>query len=67
MVVANMLQTRKQEVIMVTKENDYLISLTEDEMNHGEEIEKLIVSDLVKKHAQFVTNANERRWYQQKY
>ncbi|KAL2719158.1 phosphopantothenate--cysteine ligase [Vespula squamosa] len=53
LVVANMLQTRKQQVIIVSKENDYVLSLTNEQMEKGEEIEKFIVTDIILKHKNF--------------
>lgn len=53
LVVANMLQTRKQQVIIVSKENDYVLSLTNEQMEKGEEIEKFIVADIILKHKNF--------------
>lgn len=53
LVIANMLQTRKQQVIIVSKENDYVLSLTNEQMKKGEEIEKFIVADIVLKHKDF--------------
>lgn len=48
-----MLQTRKQQVIIVSKENDYVLSLTNEQMEKGEEIEKFIVTDIILKHKNF--------------
>ncbi|XP_018403678.1 PREDICTED: phosphopantothenate--cysteine ligase isoform X1 [Cyphomyrmex costatus] len=50
LVIANMLQTRKQQVIIVSKETNYVLSLTNEQLDNGEEIEQLIVRDLVEKH-----------------
>jgi hypothetical protein len=49
-VIANILQTRKQQVVFVSQENDYILSLTDEQIQNGEEIEKLIVENLVEKH-----------------
>ncbi|XP_039305719.1 phosphopantothenate--cysteine ligase [Solenopsis invicta] len=54
LVIANMLQTRKQEVIIVSKETNYVLSLTNEQLDKGEEIEQLIVNDLVEKHRKFI-------------
>lgn len=54
LVIANMLQTRKQQVIIVSKENNYVLSLTNEQLGNGEEIEQLIVSDLVEQHTKFM-------------
>ncbi|KAK2586448.1 hypothetical protein KPH14_010723 [Odynerus spinipes] len=61
LVVANMLQTRKQQVIIVSKQNDYMLSLTNEQLSKGEEIEKLIVADIVLKHKQFSLSASKVR------
>lgn len=45
-----MLQTRKQQVIIVSKETNYVLSLTNEQLDNGDEIEQLIVKDLVDKH-----------------
>lgn len=55
-----MLQTRKQRVTFVSRETDYVISLTNDQLNEGEEIERLIVRALVDKHAKFMESTKER-------
>ncbi|XP_078037964.1 phosphopantothenoylcysteine synthetase [Augochlora pura] len=54
LVIANMLQTRKQEVTIVTNEKYYVISLTSEQLSKGEEIERLIVADLVERHQDFM-------------
>lgn len=54
LVIANMLQTRKQQVIIVSKETDYILSLTNEQLNNGDEIEQLIVNDIVEKHTKFI-------------
>ncbi|XP_011305830.1 phosphopantothenate--cysteine ligase [Fopius arisanus] len=55
LVIGNMLQNRKQQVTIVEKNRDYTISLTPEQMDQGEEIEKYIISDLVKRHSEFLT------------
>lgn len=49
-----MLQTRKQQVTIVSQEDNYVISLTNDQLNKGEEIEQSIVSVLIDKHQTFI-------------
>ncbi|XP_076239330.1 phosphopantothenoylcysteine synthetase isoform X2 [Calliopsis andreniformis] len=61
LVIANMLQTRKQQVTFVSHENDYVISLTNEELNRGEEIERLIVRALVDKHQKFIESTESTR------
>lgn len=53
-VIGNLLQSRKTKVVMVTANNSYDISLTEDEIKEGVEIEKKIINDLMKKHDDFI-------------
>ncbi|XP_033328506.1 phosphopantothenoylcysteine synthetase [Megalopta genalis] len=59
LVIANMLQTRKQEVTIVSHEKDYVISLTSEQLSMGEEIERLIVADLVERHKDFMQSAKK--------
>lgn len=54
-----MLQNRKQQVTIVTQENSYLINLTEQQLNDGEEIEMYIVKNIVDKHKAFMNNFNK--------
>lgn len=54
LVIANMLQTRKQQVVIVSKETDYILSLTNEQLNNGDEIEQLIVNDITEKHTKFI-------------
>ncbi|XP_043271767.1 phosphopantothenate--cysteine ligase [Venturia canescens] len=60
LVIANMLQNRKQQVTIVDGEKDYVISLTDEQLNKGEEIEKYIVIDLAEKHSNFIRMAQEQ-------
>ncbi|XP_039750538.1 phosphopantothenate--cysteine ligase [Pararge aegeria] len=50
MVVANMLQTRHQRVILVTPDSNQEIVLSREEVHAGIDIEGLIVSDIVRAH-----------------
>lgn len=59
LVIANMLQTRKQQVTIVSQEDNYIISLTSDQLNKGEEIEQSIVNVLIDKHQTFI-QSNEK-------
>ena len=52
-VVGNILDTRKSEVVIVTKEQAVPIKLSRDELNSGTEIESKIVEELVKRHSDF--------------
>lgn len=53
LVIGNMLQTRRQRVVFVTKDNSYDVSLTREQMLNGMEIEDLIVSNVVINHSDF--------------
>ncbi|XP_041968056.1 phosphopantothenate--cysteine ligase [Aricia agestis] len=52
MVVANLLQTRNQRVILITPEANQEILLTKEELHSGVEIEGPIVSEIVRLHAE---------------
>lgn len=54
-----MLQTRKQQVTIVSQENEYVISLTDEQLNEGVEIEQLIVSDLINRHEHFIRSTEK--------
>lgn len=54
-----MLHTRKQEVTIVSQENNYVISLTNEQLNKGEEIEQSIVSILIDKHRTFIQSTKQ--------
>lgn len=58
LVIANMLQTRKQLVVIVSKETNYVLSLTNEQLDNGNEIEQLIVKDLVEKHKIYMVQRN---------
>lgn len=52
-VIANILETRKQEVVIVTRDSDDAIRLSDEEMESGTEIEQRIVQRLKEMHEQF--------------
>ena len=60
LVVANMLHTRKERVVIVSRDNNYPISLTKSQISKGEEIEKQIVADIVEKHEKFMLYSAEK-------
>lgn len=60
LVIANMLQTRKQQVTIVSKESNYVLSLTNDQLNKGEEIEKLIVNVLLERYQNFIESMGRK-------
>lgn len=47
LVIANVLQTRKNRVLFVTPTNSYEVHLTREQTLQGLEIEELIVADVV--------------------
>lgn len=47
LVIANVLQTRKNRVVFVTPSNSYEVHLTREQTLQGLEIEELIVADVV--------------------
>ena len=55
-VVANILHTRKKTVVLVTPYDEYAIWMADSELDAGKEIEERIVSELVKRHIQFIGN-----------
>ncbi|KAL7305964.1 hypothetical protein TKK_0001435 [Trichogramma kaykai] len=58
LVIANILQSRRQQVVFVTKDCDYTLRLTDEELKNGEEIERLIVENLVVKHVEWMEKAH---------
>ncbi|KAJ8675186.1 hypothetical protein QAD02_010972 [Eretmocerus hayati] len=54
LVIANLLQTRKEQVTIVSKESVHQLSLSPDQIDKGEEIEESIVAYLVKKHDSWI-------------
>ena len=51
-----MLQNRREQVIFVTKDSDYILKLTDDQIKSGEEIEKYIVSEVVMRHINWMVD-----------
>lgn len=56
-----MLQTRKERVVIVSKDDNYEITMTKSEISQGLEIEKKIIADLVEKHDKFILDAKMSR------
>ena len=54
LVIANLLQTRKTEVIAVTKDTDEKLELTQREIAEGLEIEGKIVATVSMRHEEFM-------------
>ncbi|ORE07833.1 DFP-domain-containing protein [Rhizopus microsporus var. microsporus] len=53
-VIGNMLTTRKQAVTLITKDGERAISLTDEELASGKEIESLIIPELVQIHQHWI-------------
>lgn len=51
--IANLLETRKREVKLVTTDNCVDISMTTEELSSGHEIEEKIVRELASLHSKF--------------
>jgi len=56
-VIGNLLETRKIEVIFITKDTEFQLKLTHDEIANDMEIESKIVSELVKRHDEWIENS----------
>lgn len=56
LVIANLLETRKKEVKLVTRDNCVDISMTTEELSNGHEIEEKIVSELASLHSKFCSS-----------
>ncbi|CAG8777633.1 10983_t:CDS:2 [Cetraspora pellucida] len=57
-VIANLLTTRKREVVLITQDSEFQIKLTEDEIAEDKEIESKIIPELVKRHYEWIRNAS---------
>lgn len=60
-VVANVLDTRKSKVVLVTKETETAICLPEEEAARGMEIEEKLIETLVRLHTEFCSSA-QKSW-----
>ena len=56
MVISNILQTRRKTVVIVTASEENAIWMSDSELEQGKDIEEKIVTDLVKKHSEFIRN-----------
>ncbi|KAH8292307.1 hypothetical protein KR054_008263 [Drosophila jambulina] len=61
LVIANVLQTRKHRVVFVTPTDSYELHLSREQTLQGLEIEEPIVADVVQKHGEFISNAQQRQ------
>ena len=53
LVVANILETRKREVVILTPESEETVKMEEEELKRGDEIEAKIVAEVIKRHRKF--------------
>lgn len=51
--VANVLDTRKTEVILITKNSEEPVTLTAEDIAKGTEIEEILIPIVVRHHAEF--------------
>lgn len=59
LVIANILQTRRHRVVIVSPTSSQEISLTKDQVHSGLEIEEPIVSEIVARHEEFLTSQEQ--------
>ncbi|XP_019632139.1 PREDICTED: phosphopantothenate--cysteine ligase-like [Branchiostoma belcheri] len=52
-VIANILETRKKTVTIVTRQEEQVLLMSDSELEAGMEIEEKIIADLVKRHEKF--------------
>ncbi|CAG8777571.1 18377_t:CDS:2, partial [Gigaspora rosea] len=57
-VIANLLTIRKREVILITRDSEFQIKLTENEIAENIEIESRIIPELTKRHDEWIRNAD---------
>jgi len=59
-VIGNMLLTRKKVVHFITNDEERKIEMTDEELNNGIEIETKIISELIKKHDQWIEQSKNK-------
>lgn len=59
LVIANILQTRKNRVVFCTPNDSYEIILTREQQRSGLEIEQAIVTDIVRRHEEYISHQDE--------
>lgn len=65
LVIANILQTRKNRVVFVTQNKTYDVLLSKEQAHKGQEIEEQIVSDVVDRHQEFIREGEMQQLQQQ--
>ncbi|XP_033733427.1 phosphopantothenate--cysteine ligase-like [Pecten maximus] len=58
-VVANLLETRKKEIIVVTTDSHKVIKLTDSQLDSGVEIEEHIIKELISAHSHFIQHVTK--------
>lgn len=59
LVIANILQTRRHRVVLVTPTTSEEIIMTKEQAHSGLEIEEPIVSEVCKRHEEFLVGAEQ--------
>lgn len=54
LVIGNLLQTRKNQVTLVSKDDQKLIAITKEHIDSGIEIEQFIIDEVSKRHDVFI-------------
>ncbi|RHZ44836.1 hypothetical protein Glove_709g73 [Diversispora epigaea] len=57
-VIGNLLETRKREVIFITKDSGFQVKLTEEEIKNEIDIEAKIIPELVKRHDEWINKSS---------
>ncbi|XP_065074308.1 phosphopantothenate--cysteine ligase [Ochlerotatus camptorhynchus] len=65
LVIANILQTRKNRVVFVTQNKNYDVLLSKEQAHKGQEIEEHIVTDVVDRHQEFIREGEMQQLQQQ--
>ncbi|KAH8549736.1 DNA/pantothenate metabolism flavoprotein [Umbelopsis sp. PMI_123] len=55
-VIGNMLSTRKKTVTFITQDSEHVLSLSQEEVDKGVEIESKIVSELIRYHREWISH-----------
>ena len=54
LVIGNILERRKKEVILVSEEDEMPIIMTDEEIDEGKEIEEKLVGEITKRHEKYI-------------
>lgn len=61
LVIGNLLQTRKNEVVLVTLDSENWVKLSKNEKDHGIEIESKIIPEVLKAHETWIKKIEEKK------